>query len=77
MITNVVSLLAYVDPGTGALIFQVLIAGVLAGLAFFTNVFQRTGRGFAWVLRRLGLKQAEAAKPLPGAEPSAPPPNAP
>jgi hypothetical protein len=70
MITNVVSLLAYVDPGTGALIFQVLIAGVLAGLTFFTNVFQRIGRGFSWILRRLGLKRAEP-------EGSAPPPNAP
>ena len=54
--------LAYVDPGTGALIFQVLIAGVLAGLTFFTNVFQRIGRGCGWVLCRVGLKRPEPAK---------------
>lgn len=34
-------LLAYVDPGTGALLFQVLIAGVLSILLFFRNTVRR------------------------------------
>ena len=70
---NVVALLAYVDPGTGALIFQVLAAGILAGLAFFTNLFQTVGRGFKWLLIRVGLKRAEPTQPQLGPEVSAPP----
>lgn len=27
--------LAYIDPGTGSLVLQMLIAGVVGGLAFF------------------------------------------
>lgn len=73
MMTDVASLLAYIDPGTGALIFQVLIAGILAGLTFFTNVFQRIGRAFGWILVRIGLKQAPVPKPILDAEESLPP----
>lgn len=29
------SLLAYIDPGAGSLIVQVILAGILGGLAFF------------------------------------------
>jgi len=69
---NLQLVLAYVDPGTGALIFQVLIAGVLAGLTFFTNVFQRVGRGVSWILRRVGLKRSEPAKAPIASEGTAP-----
>jgi hypothetical protein len=62
-------LLAYVDPGTGALIFQVLVAGVVAGLAFFTNLFQSVGRGFKWVFARVGLRRVEPAPPQPNPQP--------
>ena len=29
------STLAYIDPGTGSLVLQMLIAGIVGGLAFF------------------------------------------
>ena len=47
---------AYIDPGTGSLIIQVIIASFIGGLflikvfwrkvkAFFNNLFSRAGRG--------------------------------
>ncbi|MFC1965900.1 hypothetical protein ACFLWI_02995 [Chloroflexota bacterium] len=46
----------YIDPGTGSLIIQILIAGFVGGLfvikmfwgkvkAFFKNLFSKAGRG--------------------------------
>jgi hypothetical protein len=32
---------AYLDPGTGSYIFQVLIAGLLGGMFFFRNAIKR------------------------------------
>jgi hypothetical protein len=32
---HALSSLAYIDPGTGSLVLQMLIAGVVGGLAFF------------------------------------------
>lgn len=34
-------ILGYVDPGTGALLFQILIAGLLSVLMFFRNTVRR------------------------------------
>lgn len=40
---------AYIDPGTGSLVLQVLIASFVGGLflikAFFVNLLSRAGRG--------------------------------
>jgi hypothetical protein len=77
MSLEIALLLAYVDPGTGALIFQVLVAGIVAGLAFFTNLFQSVGRAFSWLFVRIGLKRPAEPKVQPAPEASAPPRNAP
>jgi len=47
------ALLAYLDPGTGSLVFQVVIAGMMSG-AFFVRSWTRTAREFLGRLPRHG-----------------------
>lgn len=39
MMSNPHVFLAYIDPGTGSLVVQFLLASVVGGLAFFRNQF--------------------------------------
>jgi hypothetical protein len=51
MIAENTMLLAYIDPGTGALLLQTLIAGVIGVLFYFRSVLKKIGgwlRGRGW-----------------------------
>jgi hypothetical protein len=53
---------AYLDPGTGSYIFQLLIAGVV-GLAFVIKVFWGRIKGFfTRLFSRTGAQQVEEAQ---------------
>ena len=54
-LTNTTKILAYLDPGTGSMVFQLLIAGLLAGgftikmfwsriKAFFSHLFTKNSQ---------------------------------
>lgn len=49
---------AYLDPGTGSYLFQILIAGVLGSLFFVKSIFRRV-KGF---LKRIFKKNKVANK---------------
>jgi hypothetical protein len=38
---------AYLDPGTGSMAFQVLVAGLLSGMVFFRSAVQAVKRYLA------------------------------
>jgi hypothetical protein len=42
----------YIDPGTGSYLFQILIAGIMAALFFFSNLRRMAKRFLHRVLRR-------------------------
>jgi hypothetical protein len=52
---------AYLDPGTGSYIFQLLIAGVV-GLAFVIKIFWGRIKGFFTGLFSRNTEQAEEAQ---------------
>lgn len=53
-------LLGYVDPGTGALLFQILIAGLLSVLMFFRKTVRRVAGFFVRpFLRRAGRPRGQ------------------
>ena len=49
--------LLYVDPGTGSLAAQVIIAGIAAGIIFFRDSFKRV---FYWNKKRKGKNEENA-----------------
>lgn len=53
-------LLAYIDPGSGSMLLQVILAGLLA-VPFF---FRRTVAGFWHRIRGGGTDSADVAKPV-------------
>ena len=40
-IINIPSAYAYIDPGTGSMLLQGLIAGIVTGLAFFSTYYKK------------------------------------
>lgn len=57
-------ILAYVDPGTGALLFQILIAGLLSVLVFFRNAARRVLGLFARPFLRIARRPCGETNPL-------------
>lgn len=53
------NILGYVDPGSGALIWQMLAAAAVGVLFYFRSFFRRIGMFF----RRLAGKSGDAAAP--------------
>jgi hypothetical protein len=45
------SLWAYLDPGTGSMVFQVLVAGLLSSM-FFLKTWMRSIRDSVWLKTR-------------------------
>lgn len=55
--------LAYVDPGTGALLFQIFVAGLLSVLIFFRNAGRRILGILTWPFSRALRRGGEADVP--------------
>ena len=46
---SITPLLAYIDPVSGSIVLQAIIAAVIGGAAFFRD---KLSRGLRWMLRR-------------------------
>jgi len=53
------SILAYIDPASGVLLLQALIAGLFAGFAFFAKPLRRSLR---YLLGRRGRPKDDASR---------------
>ncbi len=58
---HLLTLFAYIDPGTGSLAFQALAATLLSGAVFFQALCRAVVRLVALPFRRLRSAQPEAA----------------
>ena len=57
---------AYVDPGSGSLIIQAVIAGLVAAPFVFRNKLRQWSQS---VRHAIGRDREEATEPAPGSEP--------
>jgi hypothetical protein len=55
-------LLAYIDPGSGALVWQMAIAALMGLLFYLGKVRAAIARGFSWLFR---LGRTPTAQPHP------------
>jgi hypothetical protein len=61
--------IAYIDPGTGSLIIQALVAVLMSIVLVFRGVRQGLVRGFSWVVETVFRRkhaEVEAETPGPG-----------
>lgn len=56
-------IIAYLDPGSGSLVLQMLIGGILGAIVFFKLMWQRIKRGIARMLGRAVEEDIEGEKP--------------
>lgn len=56
-------IIAYLDPGSGSLVLQMLIGGILGAIVFFKLMWQRIKRGIARMLGRPVEEDIEGEKP--------------
>lgn len=62
------SIIAYLDPGSGSLVLQMLVGGVLGAIVFFKLMWRRIKRGIARLLGRPVADDLEEEEPTPHEE---------
>jgi hypothetical protein len=50
--------MAYLDPGTGSYVFQILIAGLLGGLFFFKSIVKKIKALYKQIMSKTGKKRS-------------------
>jgi hypothetical protein len=55
--------LAYIDPGSGALVWQLAIAGLMGFVFYLGKIRARIMRGIRWLFRRGGSASDEPRQP--------------